>query len=585
MQPDVITRSFSNQRDGANLFETQMTIARLQNQGIRVKYEVQLLSDARGAEAQALVCYGLTMRDGLSHDVCFVVTMNNDVLAFDLADGSILWQQHIGRPVKSTQADDMWKLQDHWGGLSTPIINRSTNSLVLVAMASSTGQLADAHHMLYVLDLVTGTAQTAVLDLNDAVCPTPKGVPVLRLGDVARKQRPALLFDNRNGVATVFVGFGSFLEDAPTNRGWVLAVDLTAAFGRGQRGNPSIAAVWCATVSGNGGGVWQAGQGLSMDADGYVYGMNGNGDFNGQDNLSECFFKLAYAPKTANAAAQLRSIGHWPPFMDSQRERGAEKPRPANATSNYRNANDQDLGSGGPLLMLRSMTGFSRDILAGAGKDGILYLLDPADIGSPQPADFAPDRIREHVYGKLLVPPYGFTFDGSNMDLAPLDPGDLQTLVNGYTAHQHSCPTAFMSPDHGLIIHTNGENGPVRAFSVWEAAGKFGATYLGCGAEIASAGMPPPGGMPGGMLSLSANGKQDGILWVTQPINGDANRAIVPGRLIAYAASWFRNGQMVKLWSSEDWGINFAFCKFNIPICTGGKIILPTYDGRILVFE
>ena len=589
MPVDVATGSFSNQRDGVNLHETTLTIARLQKQGIRVKYEVALPGDARGAEGQPLVCYGLVMRDGLAHDVCFVVTMSNDVLAFDLNTGQTLWKQHIGNPVKSTRKTDMWEVNDHFGCLSTPVINRASSTIYVVAMSSPTATVDDAHFYFHALDLSSGADQARPLDLNNATYAPPGLHTTYRLGDVPRKQRPGLLFDSRGGADTVFVAFGSFFESAPTNRGWVVAVDVTGV-NAAAKGYPTIAAAWTTTAKGSGGGVWMAGQGLSMDADGFIYGMNGNGDFDGVNDFCESFFKLRYTPRVANGpqAGQYATLGivDWfCPFLDSQREKGEDKPRPHSAPTNYRDAGDQDLGSGGPLVLLRSMTGFSRDLVLGAGKDGVLYVVDAADMGRPSVHDFVPDRIKEHVYGKLAYPPYGFTFDGSGMDLAPVDPGDLQTFIDGYTKHQHSTPVAFMSPDHGLILYTNGENGPVRAFSLWEKAGKFGMTYLGCGDEVASAGMPAPGGMPGGMLTLSANGKNDGILWVTQPIDGDANREIVRGRLIAYAASWFRDGKMVRLWNSSDWGIEFAFCKFNRPVPTGDHVVLPTYDQRIIVLH
>ena len=586
MPRDVVTRSFNNQRDGANLFETEMTIARLQRQGIRLKYEIKLDDDARGCEAQPLVCYGLTMCDGMKHDVLFLVSMGGGVQARDLNTGRLIWHKRVANSAKSTKKTDMWEINDGFGPMSTPVINRRTNTLYLVAMTSLTRAVDDAHFILHALDLASGSNQVPPLDLNDAVYKTPEGKKKFRLGDVPRKQRPGLLFDSRNGTDTVFVAFGSFFESADSNKGWVVAVDVTGMADQDRRPAPSIAAAWVTTANGSGGGIWMAGQGLSMDADGALFGMNGNGDFDGDGDFCESIFKVRFAARSNGATAQLKLDQWFTPFIDELREKGEKKPRPAGVLpSNFRDADDQDLGSGGPLLLLKGMTGFSKNIVAGAGKDGILYVVNADNMGCPKPEDFAPERIREHVYNKLLVPPYGFTFDGSGMDLAPLDVGDLQTFVGGYTVHQHSTPVAFMSPDHGLILYTNGENGPVRAFQLWEKGGKFGITYLGSSAEIASEGMKPPGGMPGGMMTLSANGKQDGILWVTQPIGGDANRDIVPGRLIAYAASWFQDGAMVKLWDSSQWNIQFSFNKFNVPVCTNGQVILSTYDARILVFE
>jgi hypothetical protein len=133
------------------------------------------------------------------------------------------------------------------------------------------------------------------------------------------------------------------------------------------------------------------------------------------------------------------------------------------------------------------------------------------------------------------------------------------------------------------MVFTQGENSPVRAFKLNADATL---TYLACGNEIASAGMAPPGGMPGGMMVLSCNGQgtNTGVLWVAMPLNGDANKHIVQGRFVAYAANWISNGTtLIKIWDSADWGVNYMHAKFAIPCVANGKVFLPSYDGRVLV--
>jgi hypothetical protein len=90
--------------------------------------------------------------------------------------------------------------------------------------------------------------------------------------------------------------------------------------------------------------------------------------------------------------------------------------------------------------------------------------------------------------------------------------------------------------------------------------------------------------MPGGFLTLSANGGTNGIIWATVPLD-DANRQVKPGYLIAYDAltfGRFPNGdpQILSLWRSG----NFVYNKFNPPVVAGGKVYVPTYDGRLIVF-
>ena len=132
------------------------------------------------------------------------------------------------------------------------------------------------------------------------------------------------------------------------------------------------------------------------------------------------------------------------------------------------------------------------------------------------------------------------------------------------------------------MLFAGGENGSVRAFKFND---DFSLTYLGCGAEIASARVRDPGGMPGTMITLSANGNvQDtAVLWCLQ-LYGDANKAISPGRLIAYAADRIQNGMLQKIWHSQDWGIQITHNKFNIATCANSKLYVPSYNGLVMVF-
>jgi hypothetical protein len=40
----------------------------------------------------------------------------------------------------------------------------------------------------------------------------------------------------------------------------------------------------------------------------------------------------------------------------------------------------------------------------------------------------------------------------------------------------------------------------------------------------------------------------------------------------------------VKLWDSQDWNQQFTYNKFGPPVVAAGKVLLPTYDGQVLVF-
>jgi hypothetical protein len=94
----------------------------------------------------------------------------------------------------------------------------------------------------------------------------------------------------------------------------------------------------------------------------------------------------------------------------------------------------------------------------------------------------------------------------------------------------------------------------------------------------------PAGSMPGGMLTLTANGEQDntGIIWASHPISLNANQAVVPGMVRAIDAGDLRH----ELWNStmrtaDDIGM---LAKFTPPTVANGKVYIATFSNKICVF-
>jgi hypothetical protein len=136
-----------------------------------------------------------------------------------------------------------------------------------------------------------------------------------------------------------------------------------------------------------------------------------------------------------------------------------------------------------------------------------------------------------------------------------------------------------------MMHFCGGENGNLRA---WTLGATKASAYLGCSQAAASAqARVPPGGMPGWSICLSASGENDGVVWGMIPY-GDANIQLTNSRLLAYDAANLGkfpdgSGEVVPLWDSQQWNWNFLHPKFNRPIAVNGKVIVPTYDGRVLV--
>ena len=94
-----------------------------------------------------------------------------------------------------------------------------------------------------------------------------------------------------------------------------------------------------------------------------------------------------------------------------------------------------------------------------------------------------------------------------------------------------------------------------------------------------------PFGMPGGMLSISADGTRSGsaVLWALVPLNGDANtQRGVRAQLLAYDARDITND----VWRSEPLDASFGpdsvglFAKFVAPTVANGKVFVATYGDQ-----
>ena len=88
-------------------------------------------------------------------------------------------------------------------------------------------------------------------------------------------------------------------------------------------------------------------------------------------------------------------------------------------------------------------------------------------------------------------------------------------------------------------------------------------------------------GMPGGFLSISANGGDDGILWAAIPYQDDAWVEIVRGTLRAFDAN-----TLELLWSTDgnEPADHFDFAKYVPPTIANGKVYLATFSDRLNVY-
>jgi hypothetical protein len=159
-------------------------------------------------------------------------------------------------------------------------------------------------------------------------------------------QRAALLFFRD----TVYLAWGSQNDLGPYH-GWVMAYDAESLHQLG---------VWNDTPSGNEGGIWLSGSGLSADEDGNIYVVTGNGTFDadaGGPNYGDSVVKLNFS----NGTFAVNDF--FTPFDQMVMALG-----------------DIDLGASG-LVLFNDVTGPVADIGVIAGKDGKIYVLNLDNLG------------------------------------------------------------------------------------------------------------------------------------------------------------------------------------------------------------
>jgi hypothetical protein len=565
---------------------------------------IPVIGDARGMEAQPLILPNVQTTRG-TRDVMVLPSMANVVRGVDAHDGSGIWQAPLGAPVNGSQQIDLHNINQHWGCLSTGVIDPDTKRLYQVCWVSEngSGNPQTARYFMFVLNVADGSQ----------VVP-----PVLIEGKSGnqdfnsqmRKQRSSLVETNVNGVKTVLGCAGTIFETQAGAAGFCFAFDVAS----------NKLSAMLALTAGAGAGVWMAGQGIVADANGFLYVLTGNGDFDGVTQWGESFLKLKYSPSSGANPGSLQVVDHWTPWTDLARTGQQRAPaatmasmsapsealrRPVNggmsmslknakvkdmisdqgvptllvfpqmATGNW---SDEDWGSAGPACI------FSISVCIAAGKDGIAYPIKTANLGGTTPKGLANPKAN---CAKLAAPPVWLTMSPGQVDACPKDPRTLNFFPNGDTAHLHMTPVQFFDPVlNSWTIFAWGENSQLHKWSV-SSTGSL--TYITQSQEFASADVRgnPPGGKPGGFCSGSSNraDPNSAILVCTIPY-GDANANVVNGRLLVYdPVHKAADGSLKVLWDSQRFGVQFLFNKFNPPVIDGGQIYVPNYNGGVDLYR
>lgn len=585
----VLTHRYNPSRTGANLEETCLT-----PNNVRSSFGKLFSLSVQGqVYAQPLIVANIEIQ-GKKRNVLFVATMENWVYAFDadgrldaLGDREIFWKKPLGPPLPSNRIPrdvgaflGRYNVSPFIGITSTPVIDPDTKTVFLVAKIAEIknesipcdGQAATRDcpvvNKIFALNLLTGDIRDSkIIDMRDySPEPAQVGKPCMpwdprrnvNQDDAARinLQRAALLWNR----GRIYLGFGSH-QDAPCPmyHGMLIAFDFdSGSLKLSQYGKPFLVTKLGAVdpfpyldprTLGKG-GIWQAGNGPALDANGNLYVMTGNGGFEKDVQFSSSFLKLS-------------------PNLDK-----VEWFAPANVGALNADSLDIDLGSSGPVML----PGAGTDQLVGGGKQGMMYLVKPSVMGGQQLHGWPHDRTNPPIQYFWAAHRWGPEF------IYHIFPIFLFAFATGYH-HIHGAPAFWGDVRNDRlqrgVMYVWPERDHVKAFSWSRDAspdGKFDPKPTKIGPK---AGL----GMPGGFLSISANNLDDGILWAALPLHDDAWVDIVRGALRAFQIT--PDGKTLEpIWTSycSEPNDHFNFAKYVPPIVANGKVYLATFSNLVNVY-
>ncbi len=341
-QPSVITYHNDNARTGLYPNETLLTPANVKAGRFGKR---RFLPVDGQVYAQPLYLARVKIAGKGLHNVLFVATSHDSLYAFDADDESgsqPLWKLSFldASPGATTasQTDVNCTVIPELGITGTPVIDPALGTIYLIALTKEPGN--QFVYKLHGIDVSSGLERPG----SPVEIQAPGFVPL------AQKQRTALLLSN--GV--IYSSWSGHCDQG-TYHGYVMAHDAVTLKQVG---------IFNATPADSGASFWNGGAGPAADAEGNIYAVSANGDFDGNLDAArydESVLKLAPAP-------QLSVLDLFTPFdrltLDGQ---------------------DLEIGSSGALL-LPDETGNPAHphLMFVSGKEGRMYLLDRQALGGAQ---------------------------------------------------------------------------------------------------------------------------------------------------------------------------------------------------------
>ncbi|HKO13064.1 MAG TPA: hypothetical protein VJV22_13905, partial [Acidobacteriaceae bacterium] len=317
---------------------------------------------------------------------------------------------------------------------STPVIDRQSGphgTIFVVGMSKDSG--GSYHQRLHAIDVTTGVELPG----------SPVEIHATYPGNGANSSGGNVVFDpgqyaERAGLlllnGTLYMGWTSHCDEQPYT-GWLMGYSESTLV---------QTSVLNLTPNGSEGSIWMSGGGLAADSGGNIYFLDANGTFdttldaNGfpsQHDYGNAFLKIS------TSGGHL-AVGDY--FAASNTVALSDT--------------DQDLGSGGPLLLpdLQDASGNVRHLAIGGGKDSNLYVVNRDAMGKYNPQNNSALYQQMAAGGLVYSTPAYFNstvFTGAVGDFLkawPISDGRLASIPRAQTT------TRFVYPGTTPAVSANG---------------------------------------------------------------------------------------------------------------------------------
>ena len=351
----MTTAQVDDARTGANLRETLLTPRNVNQQQFGRLFTLKVDGDVY---AQPLFLPGVEIPGKGRHDVLFVATEHDSVYAFDAYGNpsTPLWKANFLTDGATTIPEDdvaCYFIRPEVGITSTPVIDLKTGTLYVLARTKKMHLVSsnEYYQQLHALAITNGVEkfggpveiQATVKGKGDGSSGGNVAFDPLR-----ENPRAALLLSK----GMVYLSWASSCDVGPYH-GWVMAYDAQTLKQK---------AVFNDSPDADDGGIWESDTGIAADEAGNVYAATGNGRFSaakGGRDFGDSLVKLS--------GSNLQVVDYFTPY-----------------NADHLNIADDDLGSGGPML-LPAQTGEHAHLVVVGGKAPLLYLIDRDRMGHFQP--------------------------------------------------------------------------------------------------------------------------------------------------------------------------------------------------------